>query len=232
MNHHHIPTAVVVVPAYKAHLSDEEALALDNCIRVLGGGHHIEIVCPGGMDLTEYRGLDAYEISLDWFRDRKSYSNLCKNKLFYEHYLDGGYDYMLLHQLDAWVFSDRLDNFCALGYDYIGAPHCGWMPKGLLVGNGGFSLRKIRRFAWLCGCADFATLRWEEDRAFTEGRISKYLDIAPVDVAFRFAIQDHYTEGMEYTGGALPFGTHQAAVFWPREALRMHAPELAELIYK
>ena len=32
------------------------------------------------------------------------------------------YEYMLIYQLDAFVFSDRLMEFVEAGYDYIGAP--------------------------------------------------------------------------------------------------------------
>ena len=36
------------------------------------------------------------------------------------HFLE--YQYMLIYQLDAFVFEDKLDYFCELGYDYIGIP--------------------------------------------------------------------------------------------------------------
>jgi len=32
------------------------------------------------------------------------------------------FDYILIYQLDAFVFRDELEYFCSLGYDYIGAP--------------------------------------------------------------------------------------------------------------
>lgn len=39
---------------------------------------------------------------------------------FYRRF--GKYKYMLIYQLDAFVFSDKLLDFCEMGYDYIGAP--------------------------------------------------------------------------------------------------------------
>jgi hypothetical protein len=59
---------------------------------------------------------------------------------------------MLIYQLDAWVFKDDLMKWCNKGYDYIGAPwfeDFGSYEKGKKlwrVGNGGFSLRKIKYF--------------------------------------------------------------------------------------
>ena len=76
------------------------------------------------------------------------------NPNFYQRFRR--FEYILIYQLDAFVFSDRLEEFCRLGYDYIGAP---W-PLGdgnkhneelvvegnhfLTVGNGGFSLRRVQ----------------------------------------------------------------------------------------
>jgi hypothetical protein len=69
--------------------------------------------------------------------------------------------------LDAFVFSDQLDEWCAMGYDYIGAP---WIAKDksfhfLGVGNGGLSLRKIsshkRVLRTFCRLqSNLQTLKW------------------------------------------------------------------------
>jgi len=85
------------------------------------------------------------------FESIHSYSALLLNKGFYEKFSD--YEYMLIYQLDSWVFKDELSQWCDKGYDYIGAP---WF-KGFSIakenakmrkfaGNGGFSLRKISTF--------------------------------------------------------------------------------------
>jgi hypothetical protein len=74
------------------------------------------------------------------------------SKIFYQRFLK--YDYILLYQLDAYVFSDQLHFWCNKNYDYIGAP---WLcienstkkPKIAGVGNGGFSLRKTSTFYYL-----------------------------------------------------------------------------------
>lgn len=96
------------------------------------------------------------------------------SKEFYEQFSE--YEYMLIHQADAYIFKPELAYWCSLGYDYIGAP---WYRENKLksdnmkrwkmkyipfiysaskrihkrywlmideVGNGGFSLRKISTF--------------------------------------------------------------------------------------
>src|SRR5690606_35437868 len=57
------------------------------------------------------------------------------------------YEYILIYHLDALVFSDQLREWCAAGFDYIGAP---WLKspddptQGFSeVGNSGFSLRNV-----------------------------------------------------------------------------------------
>jgi hypothetical protein len=40
-----------------------------------------------------------------------------KSKQFYERFV--AYDYMLIYQLDAYVFKDELDDWSAKGYDLL-----------------------------------------------------------------------------------------------------------------
>ena len=54
-----------------------------------------------------------------------AYSQLMLEKDFYKR--------LLIHQLDAFVFSDELLEFCKMGYDYIRAP----VLSLACIGNGG-----------------------------------------------------------------------------------------------
>jgi hypothetical protein len=57
------------------------------------------------------------------------------------------YDYILIYQLDAWVFKDDLEKWCAKEFTYIGAPF--FNDRGEIFpfpGNGGFSLRHVASF--------------------------------------------------------------------------------------
>lgn len=83
-----------------------------------------------------------------YFDSVKGYASLMVNKLFYENF--AGFDYILIYQLDCLVFSERLSEFCSLGYDYV-APLIlgrsdGLWPSRDIVGVGGFSLRKVSSF--------------------------------------------------------------------------------------
>ena len=82
------------------------------------------------------------------------------------------YDYMLLYQLDAFAFSNRLLEFCKMGYDYIGAPveryAKDWKAVGCNIGNGGFSLRKIASMIRILEQKEYIYARkpkeWKENR--------------------------------------------------------------------
>ena len=86
----------------------------------------------------------------NYFSSVIGYNRLCLTVDFYKKV--SNYDYMLIYQLDAWVFRDELECWCNKGYDYIGAPwfeNWGAYEKGdelWAVGNGGFSLRRIKFF--------------------------------------------------------------------------------------
>ena len=84
----------------------------------------------------------------NYFLSLNKYSKFMLNKEFYKNFIE--YDYMLIYQLDAWVFEDQLEYWCNQNYDYIGAPwfegfHKADESSKMLdfAGNGGFSLRKI-----------------------------------------------------------------------------------------
>lgn len=146
---------VIIIPIYKKILTIAEQQSLEQCIKILGN-YPIRFICPNSLDIINYENfikLTPCDFSFTRFDDKyfkniKSYSKLLLNKNFYEHFTD--YEFMLIYQLDAWVFEDKLDYWCSQNYDYIGAP---WFEgydmadsKSKLMsiaGNGGFSLRKI-----------------------------------------------------------------------------------------
>lgn len=153
----------VVIPVYKNKLSEIEELSLNQCIKILGG-HDIIFASPRGLS-PKYKRSDfkTEEFDTDYFQDMHGYNKLMLESHFYERFLK--YDYILLHQLDAFVFRNELSLWCNKGYDYIGAP---WIantsiiskllqpfnskslkrrkPILFKVGNGGLSLRKTKTF--------------------------------------------------------------------------------------
>lgn len=146
---------IIVIPIHKSTPTEDELLSLRQCASVLKK-HPICIVCPDGLDVLQYIAVlsDADTIiSVERFQQQffdgiKGYNLLMLDRRFYERF--AAYKYMLIYQLDAWVFRDELDEWCNKGYDYIGAPWIEKDDRGELqitgVGNGGFSLRRVQHF--------------------------------------------------------------------------------------
>ncbi len=147
----------VVIPVYLPTLSPMEVLSLNQCLRVLNN-HPITLVTHRDVDISVYQeaflqAKKTFKVAYfesSYFVSVFSYSQLLLSRDFYSRFKDD--DYMLLYQLDGFVFKDELAEWCAKGYDYIGAPwlkHYGVNYQGDVfwkVGNGGVSLRKISTF--------------------------------------------------------------------------------------
>ena len=131
----------------------------------------VAIVKPRSLDLSRllqrYPRLQVEAFPDDYFDGIAAYNRLMLSPLFYERFLQ--FEYILVYQLDAYVFRDDLERWCSAGHDYLGAP---WIPRGRFyktvryafnsliginkripwrmiryrVGNGGFSLRAVRAF--------------------------------------------------------------------------------------
>ena len=148
-------TATVVIPLYKRTPDADERLSLEQCCRVLGS-HNIVLVSPPEIDLSSYTTVfEQYNIRVErfffdarFFGSIEGYNALMLEPAFYRTFSNT--EYILIYQLDAWVFRDELLYWCSKDYDYIGAP---WFKRNGLfssekklfaVGNGGFSLRRVR----------------------------------------------------------------------------------------
>ncbi|WP_294629424.1 DUF5672 family protein [uncultured Bacteroides sp.] len=164
-------SCIVVVPVYKVVPKVTELASLRQCLKVLKS-FDLCLLTYEELDLTVYmRIAEEYSKNVSvkyfgrhFFTSVEGYNRLCYNIDFYSAFRD--YDYMLIYQLDAWVFRDELQMWCEKGYDYIGSPFFKDIsPKGITpmyskemlgVGNGGFSLRRIQyciklleRWKWL-----------------------------------------------------------------------------------
>lgn len=165
---------VIVIPIYRE-FTKTEKISFERCVAVLKD-YNIDLLHPeklsvdaiistydGQAHITETMLPDKHFTGID------SYNDLLLTEEFYNLYSD--YEYMLIYQLDAYVFEDKLKEWIEKGYDYVGAP---WVPtlyyykrtigmfrqwiykhlpidiyhiphcfKYFAVGNGGFSLRRI-----------------------------------------------------------------------------------------
>ncbi|GAA4463422.1 hypothetical protein GCM10023189_41440 [Nibrella saemangeumensis] len=117
------PSVCVVIPIYKSSFTRYEEIALTQCMRVLGH-HPVIIVKPESLLIDElvkkYPTLQARSFADSYFTDVQAYNRLMLAEVFYQGFLD--FEYILIHQLDAFVFRDDLLGWCRQGYDYIGAP--------------------------------------------------------------------------------------------------------------
>jgi len=136
----------VVVPAYRAHLTEEEAISLSACRKHLDN-YSLCFAIPGSLPRPSW--LRSHE-TVTRFPDKYftypyGYNRLLMSQLFYRAF--DRFEYILIYQLDCLVFRDELSAWCAQEFDYVGAP---WFDDYLspgenrwTVGNGGFSLRKV-----------------------------------------------------------------------------------------
>lgn len=119
----------IVIPVYRAQLSASERLSLDRCMEVLGS-HPIVIVKPEHLDIDLLRDrhpqLTVESFKKEFFNGIEGYNRMMLSDEFYARFAQ--YEFVLIHQLDAFVFKDELLDWCARDYDYIGAP---WLRKGL-----------------------------------------------------------------------------------------------------
>ncbi len=153
----------VVIPFYKNILNKIEEQSLNRCIEILGG-YDIIFALPEDLDADfNEKSLKTERFKQDFFQNIEGYNKLMLSSHFYERFLE--YEYILIYQLDSFVFRDELSRWCNKNYDYIGAP---WIatrtiissllkpfasknikkrkPIFYKVGNGGFSLRKTKTF--------------------------------------------------------------------------------------
>lgn len=211
---------VIVIPVYKDTLNEFEKISLMQVKKVLGK-YPIIFVAPEGVKFSYFsEGNGIVHCPKHFFESVKSYSRLMLSPDFYKVF--SNFDYMLIYQLDAFVFSDQLEYFCSLGYDYIGAP---WSLKDLRkfeingqhfryrVGNGGFCLRNVK------ACQDTLIKHRDlinekeyvpEDVVFARcGALdNENFRIAPMKIAYKFSIENMPRWFVKKNGGKLPFGCH------------------------
>jgi len=146
----------IVIPIYKQFPNETEHVSFEQAMKMLNR-YPFKIIAPRDLDLDYYvdimkkYGVNYSICSFDpcYFVSLEGYNQLMLSKEFYKLFSNS--DYVLIHQLDVYVFKDELEYWCNLGYDYVGAP---WPPElsepystnidEWRVGNGGFSLRKVK----------------------------------------------------------------------------------------
>lgn len=154
----------IVTPIYKSEPDIVEIISLKRMYEVLKNtGYDIYFIYPKGLDISKYYELvdtnifKELELDKKYFESTYTYSQLCLSHDFYKLFKD--YEYIYIYQLDVYLRENHFEEFCKFGYDYIGSPvlstDCGWITVteidgeqhfSPVIGNGGFSLRKVSTF--------------------------------------------------------------------------------------
>lgn len=236
--------AAILIPVYKQELSPTEVIALRQLRKVLGHYPlyflHPQSMRPNYGDLGQ--GIRTAPFADIYFQSTTGYSALMLSAELYDRF--AAYEYVLIYQLDAFVFADRLTEFCQLGYDYIGAPVRRliplWHAIGARVGNGGFSLRRVS------ACRAMVTV-WQKMQAEDHPWSMELLEcedafwgycgknpqldfkVPAVLQALEFAVQENIQHAYpRMLKGWRPFGAHgwnkQDAPFWERIMAREGYP--------
>jgi len=140
----------IVIPLYNKHLKPDESISLRQLDKHLKK-YPKYFLSPNNLRAKELDrpGYRTIRFDKSYFTGREPYNKLLLQKDFYLAFKK--YKYILIYQLDALVFSDKLLYWCNKGYDYISSP---WFASkiGFFTnkknspksgGNGGFSLRSV-----------------------------------------------------------------------------------------
>ncbi|HEX8330751.1 MAG TPA: DUF5672 family protein [Hymenobacter sp.] len=151
----------VVIPVHLEKPSELETISLDQILSVLSR-YPITFMAPTALDTTWYENYCQGKATVllerfDW-KGHEAYCELMLSHVFYKRFL--AYEYVLNCHLDAFVFRDELEQWCSLGYDYIGSViyNDHWVRPSTWLrrltgfttpeyfGNGGFALKKVSTF--------------------------------------------------------------------------------------
>ncbi|CAM2918837.1 MAG: hypothetical protein GZ091_17855 [Paludibacter sp.] len=144
----------VVIPIYQETLNKFEVIALEQCFKILRN-YEIKFICPKYLENTNFHFLqkkraDFVFLNDENFKSIASYNHMMLSPWFYKMFVD--YKYILIYQLDCFVFQDNLVFWTEQKYSYLGAP---WFKENSGdfneekfefdgVGNGGLSLRNVK----------------------------------------------------------------------------------------
>ena len=223
----------IVLVVYKKleDYDENEQQAFRNLLQVFFN-RDFYIVCPRHLveEYSQYAPCIALEVNSLSYAD---YNILCKSVGFYQTFLDLGYRYMCLVQLDVWVFQDNLEYFLNLfdekNLDYIGAA---WYGVGFckgdgVVGNGGFCIRRLSKFAEIC--RDYPLRGGNEDVFFLQEHGDK-IKVASTRLALEFSWEEKPYFCFKIMKGKLPQGCHAYASTPDRVAFWKHfIPNLKEI---
>jgi len=182
---------VIVIPIYSLFLKGYEIKVLDK-LSSLCKDYEIYFIHPKSLNLNKEELFFSYNFKClsfedSYFKDIAGYNRLCLSYSFYDSFKD--FDYLLIHQLDAFIFENAFEKWISQNYDYVAPPWVGvdafkfirgtfennvplllkakLLPlhrrlfgHDFFVGNGGISLRKVRTFKRVLKIFDSIAREW------------------------------------------------------------------------
>lgn len=126
---------IIIIPLYKDYLWEYEEISLKQCINILSKNHDILFIHPVSLDI--FNLFNTYNIDISgiknnincidyiyddmWFASIDNFNSLLCSDFLYYVLKDNNYVYMLLYELDGFVFYDNLQYWIDKDYDYIGS---------------------------------------------------------------------------------------------------------------
>lgn len=220
-------TVAFVIITHKNILNEFEVISLKSILEVFGEKRDIFVAMPKSVDEKYYTTLGVKAVKFDdiWFSSYRKYNELCLQKVFYDKFID--YRYILLYQLDGFVFYDNIDYFCNLEYDYIAAP---WKYGNFwyrsqyetvwYVGCGGVSLRKVSSFLEFITDEEVKKQAKYEQEDMVISSAGNKLKIAPVNIAEQFCISEYFDESYEKLPMMLHWFDHMDNQFFREEIVK------------
>jgi hypothetical protein len=227
------PVCSIAIPVYKASPTTAETASLEQVASVLRD-YPMTLVAPQSLSTDAYErvapGLEVERFDDGFFADVAGYNRLMLDEGFYRRFRRR--HYVLVYQLDAWVFRDELASWCARGHSYVGAPWFGenylrfaggrsrWMAASMVlrnrwrnvVGNGGFSLRRVEHCLAALDRERDAARDWNlnEDGFWAVHVMTRSLRfrVPHWREAARFSFELRPTQISAASGVTVPFGCH------------------------
>jgi hypothetical protein len=136
-------TVAVVTPIYnRNYFTPDEEISFSHLEHYLGR-YDKYLIAPESLEIDR-PGYKIKRFSDRFFGSLVAHTALMLNPMVYEAFRE--YQFILIYQTDALVFSDKLLDWCAMDFDLIAGPIKLWDDLPLTVGNGGFALKKVESY--------------------------------------------------------------------------------------
>ncbi len=232
---------ICIVTIYKSNLNLFEKISLRRICKLFYG--YIHIVCPESLNTSHLDFLiPEYKVERfddKYFKSIHGYNELLLSEEFYTRFIN--HKYLLIAQLDVFIFKNEIKNWCDQEYSYVGAPMPDEAVKGIKkkysmdfnteipfktdkMLNGGFSLRKTKDLLdvvtknkkFIDTCIKFG---WFEDTVLSllMANNSQYF-LPEMEISRYFSIETYPVQHFIKMNYVLPVGCHA----WYRNDKKMY----------